>query len=102
MSLDQPAAKEFMKKFPPPPGEKKENLTHLTKSVMKYEIGGTLNASVNYMRKDMSRTSHVATLEEIRYWTDETPYPWISWLITLVGFIELLGDFFIEKKLKTS
>lgn len=101
MPIEQPEAKVFMKKFPPPSGEKEENLTHLTKSVMKYEVGGILNASVNYMRKDTSRTSHVATLEEIRSWTNETPYPWISWWITLVGFIELVGNFFIEKKIKT-
>lgn len=102
MSLEQPAAKEFMKKFPPPSGEKEKNLTHLTKSVMKYEIGGISSASVNYMRKDTYRTSHVATLEEIRNWANETPYPWISWWITLVGFVALIGDFIIEKKIKIS
>ena len=95
-------AKEFMKKFPPPSGETEKNLTHLTKSVMQYEIGGILNASVNYMRKDTSRTSHIATLEEIRKWANETPYPWISWWITLFGFIGLIGNFIIEKKLEDS
>jgi len=102
MSIELPAAKKFMKNFPPPENEKKENLTHLTKSVMQYEIGGILNASVNYMRKDTSRTSHIATLEEIRKWANETPYPWISWWITLFGFIGLIGNFIIEKKLEDS
>jgi len=102
MSVELPAAKKFMKKFPPPENEKRENITHITKSITKYEIGGILNASVNYMRKDTSRSSHVATLEEIRKWANETPYPWISWWITLFGFIGLLGNYFIEKKFEDS
>jgi len=102
MSIELPEAKKFMKKFPPPKNEKKDNLTHLTKSIMKYEIGGILNASVNYMRKDTTRTSYVATLDEIRKWANETPYPWISWWIALFGFIELIGNIILEKKLKVS
>lgn len=97
MSLELPAAKEFMKKFPPPQDEDVENLTHLAKSVMKYEIGGILNASVNYMRKDLTRTGHVATLPEIHNWAAETPYSWISWWVTLVGFIGLIETWYIEK-----
>jgi len=94
MSIELPAAKEFMKKFSPPQGEDINNLTHLTKSVMNYEIGGILNASVNYMRKDNSRTSHVATLVEIRAWANKSPYPWIAWWLTLIGLIALLGNWY--------
>ena len=102
MSLEEPAAKEFMRYFPPPVDEESDNLTHLTKNVMRFENGGILNASINYMRRDHTRTSHVATLEEIRTWTSKTPYPWIAWWVTLLGFIELVGNYFIEKKFKTA
>ncbi|MBU1184228.1 MAG: hypothetical protein KJ663_03530 [Proteobacteria bacterium] len=98
MPLESPAAREFIKKFPPPNTESVEDLTHLTKSVMQYETGGLISANVNYMRKDLSRTGHVATLEEIRRWTSETPYPWISWWITILGFLALLVTFYLERR----
>ena len=98
MPLEAPAAKEFMKRFPPPNNESSKYLTHLTKSIMQYQTGGIIAANVNYMRKDLSRTSHVATLEEIRRWASETPYPWISWWITTLGFLALLASFYLERR----
>lgn len=100
LSINTPAAKEFIKQFPPPPNERIENLTYLTKNVIQQEHGGIYNASINYMRKDLSRTNFVATLDDIHKWASETPYPWIAWLLTLIGFIVLAGDWLIEKKLK--
>lgn len=100
LALENPAAKEFMNRFPPPKHEDMKNLTHLTKQVVRLEKGGVYNASVNYMRKDFSRTNYVATLDEIRDWASESPYPLISWWITLIGFGELVGNWFIDKKLK--
>lgn len=101
MSLNTPSAKEFIKKFPPPQGENIDNLTHLTKNIIQQENGGIYNASINYMRKDHTRTKFIATLDDIQKWTSETPYPWFAWWITLVGFIELIGNWNIEKRLKT-
>ncbi len=100
MPINLPAAKEFIKRFPPQ-DEKFNNLTHLTKNVIRYELDGIVDASVNYMRRDLSRTKNVATLDEIRRWTLETPYPWIAWGLTLVGFIELLGNWYIDRKLES-
>jgi len=98
LSLESPAAKEFMRKFPPPNNESVKDCTHLTKSVMQYETGGIISANVNYMRRDLSRTSHVATLEDIRRWAAETPYPWISWWITIFGLFELAATFYLERR----
>ena len=99
MPLEDPAAIEFLEMFPPPKGEHLKNLTHLTKDRMGYKSGGIINVSVNYMRKDNSRTAHVANLADIREWSSKTLYPWIAWWLTLVGFIELIGSKFMEKKL---
>jgi hypothetical protein len=102
ISVGTPAAKEFIKQFPPPPGEQIDNLTQLTKNIIRQEHGGIYNASINYMRKDQTRTSFVATLDDVRKWASKTPYPWIAWWLTLIGFIELAGNWFIERKLKGS
>lgn len=101
IALESPAATEFMKRFPPPNNESAKNFTHLTKSVMRYETGGIIIVNVNYIRKDLSRTSHVATIEEIRRWASETPYPWISWWITIIGFLVLLASFYLERRQAT-
>ena len=101
LSLEHPAAKKFIKKFPPASEEKIANLTHLTKNVIRQENGGIYNASINYMRTDHTRTNFVATLDDVRKWASETPYQWIAWWVTLVGFIELVGNWIIDKKLKT-
>ncbi|HAB54655.1 MAG TPA: hypothetical protein DCE80_21160 [Ignavibacteriales bacterium] len=52
------------------------------------------------MRKDETRTKFVATLDDVRKWASETPYQWISLWVTLIGFIELVGNWIIDKKLK--
>ena len=51
-----------------------------------------LDASFNYMRRDQSRTEYVATLEDVREWAAESFYPWLSWVLTFVGFIAVLGS----------
>lgn len=101
ISIELPAAKEFIKAFPPPEGEQLNNLTHLTKDKLNFESGGTINISINYMRKDFSRTTHVATLSDIRTWTSETSYPWISWWLTLIGFLTFFISWCIKKILKS-
>ena len=102
LSLEHPAAKEFIKKYPPAPEENIANLTHLTKNVIRQENGGIYNASINYMRTDQTRTKFVATLDDVRTWASETPYQWIAWWVTLFGFIELVGNWIIDKKTKNS
>jgi hypothetical protein len=79
LSLATPAGKAFVRQFPPPPGEHLDNLTYLTKSVLLQEHGSIYNASVNYMRRDLSRTNFIATLDDVRQWASESPYPWYAW-----------------------
>ena len=50
MSIMEPGAQRFMKDFPPPSGIDK-SVTHLTKQVMKSELGGkVMQVSVNYQK----------------------------------------------------
>jgi len=101
LPLDQTAAKAFMKRFPPPSSEKNGELTHITKQVIRSAGGGLpMMISFNYLRRDGSRTAHVATLYDIREWTVESPYPWIAWTLTLLGFCEVLFTFIIDINVK--
>lgn len=102
LSLATSAGKEFIKQFPPPSGEQIDNLTYLTKNVLQQEHGGIYNASINYMRRDLTRTNFVATLDDVRIWASESPYSWFAWWFALIGFIELAGNWLIERKLQDS
>ena len=49
------------------------------------------------MHRDGTRTSYVATLSEIKDWAVNTNYPFLSWLLSLIGFFEVLGGFLLER-----
>lgn len=86
MPIEHPSARAFMRHFPPLEDARTEEITHVTKNVQRLENGGVLLASINYMHRDHSRTTYVATLPEIREWAAETTYPWLAWSLTLIGF----------------
>lgn len=100
LPIDNPAGVEFMKSFPPPPGTKGNDLTHVTKQVVRSQSGPVLMASINYMHRDGSRTEYIATLSDVRKWSEKTPYPWIAWFLTLFGFCEVLLSTLVERKTK--
>lgn len=96
LPIESSAAQAFIKHFPPPGGEEIESLTHVTKWKTQLEGGPVLDASFNYMRRDQSRTQYVATLSDVRGWASESRYPWLSWLLTAVGFIVVLASEVVE------
>ena len=91
MSIHHPGAKAFMRRFPPSRVGDRASVTHVTKWKTRIEGGPMLDAAFNYMRPDQSRTEYVATLPEVRAWAAESSYSWLSWIFTLVGFVEVLG-----------
>ena len=92
MPISEPSAQAFMKQFPPPQEARVRDITHITKMVVRPSNGPVMQASFNYMHRDQSRTSHVATLADVREWAAESPYPWLAWSLALVGFLEVLGS----------
>lgn len=92
MPIGQSSAQAFMKRFPPPEDARISDITHITKQVERPERGPVLQAAFNYMHSDHSRTAYVATLADVREWAAESPYPWVSWLLTVIGFLEVLGS----------
>ena len=95
MPIDAPAAREFMSKFPPPKDARVNEITHVTKQTIKSAGGPPMSASINYMHRDGTRTIYVATLEQVREWASESSYPWVAWVVTVIGFIPtLLATFF--------
>ena len=101
MPAQEAAARAFMRRFPPPEHSRPEEITHITKHVVRPQNGGVLQASVNYMHKDHSRTTYVATLPEIREWAAETSYGWLAWALTLLGFLEVLASAVLEWREKS-
>jgi hypothetical protein len=100
LSIRNPGSKKFMKRFPPPENSRPNEITHLVKSATIYQLGGMQNASINYMHSDGSRTAHVATLNDVKAWAKKTNYELLSWLLSLLGFLEMMGAFIIERILK--
>lgn len=96
LPIDTPAAQAFVHRFPPPDNVDSRTITHVTKWRMRLEGGQALDAAFNYGQHDKSRTEYVATLEDVREWAAKSPYPWLSWVLALVGFIEVLGSEAIE------
>jgi hypothetical protein len=97
LALSEPAAQKFMRDFPPPADSRPAQITHVTKNVLRFEKGPVQSASLNYMHADGSRTGFVATLEDVRAWAEQTPYPWIVWILSFVGFLEVFLGFLIER-----
>ena len=102
LPISDPGAQAFKDRFPPPPDARVSEITHVTKHVFRLPHGpqqtpGTvMEASFNYMHRDGSRTSYVATLPEVREWASESSYPWLSWVLALVGFTEVLSSTIID------
>ena len=97
LPTSHPSARAFMNDFPPPSDTKIEEITLLTKTVIQLASGGQpMNVSINYLRRDHSRTSNVATLADLEKWASNTVYPWIALTLSFVGFIEILAGSIIE------
>ena len=90
LKIDAPAAKAFMKDFPPPDPKRCSEITHITKWTQVLENGLPFQAQINYMYSDNSRTPYVATLDDVRAWASSTTYPQIAWLLSLIGFLVVL------------
>ncbi len=96
LQISHPGAKKFMHEFPPPLNAKRTEITHLTKHITKLENGLVQYAQINYMLSDLSRTSYVATLNDVRNWAAETSYNLWAWILSLIGFIEMASIFIIQ------
>ena len=93
LPIDESAARAFMARFPPPSGARPLEITHLVKQVIRTQGGPVMNASINYMHADESRTTAVATLAEVRKWAGEDRW-WLRfawWILGFLGFVEVLA-----------
>ena len=75
MPVDAPTARKFMSKFPPPKDARVNEITHVTKQTINSVGGPPMSASINYMHRDGTRTTYIATLEQVRDWANESSYP---------------------------
>lgn len=91
LPADSPPARVFMARFPPSLADRRL-VTHVTIWRTSFKEGPMIDASFTYIRRDQSRTEYVATLPQVREWAAESPYGWLPWTLTVLGFIALLGD----------
>jgi len=95
LPLAEPGAVAFTERFPPPAETDERThgrLTHLTKTMMKSTGGGRpVGGFVTYMHADTTRTGSAATLDDVRRWAEETPYPWLSLALTALGATLTIG-----------
>jgi len=96
MSINELPAKSFMKQFPPPSSSQLKEITHITKSVIRLQNGLVYNAQINYMLRDNSHTTYVATLDDVQKWANESEYPWMAFYMTLIGFIITLSSSLLD------
>lgn len=83
--FEERIVRKFVKKFPPP-----ENASKSIYSFSKVKIlspgGGVLSAAISYVREDSTIVKDAATLDEIRKWSEETPYGWLAFTASIFGF----------------
>lgn len=98
LSVTEPAAKVFMKDYPPPKSNNAQEITHVTKNTITV-VGSkeVLNAGINYMYANGERTAVVASLDKVREWESKTIYPVVAWVLSLIGLIEMTASFVIER-----
>ena len=96
LPISDPGAQAFVARFPPPEGTWVSEITQVAKESYKLPNGPALEVLFSYMRIGGSKTSYVATLPEVREWASESWYPWLSWVLSCVGFTALLGSTIIQ------
>ena len=89
--VTHPAAKDFMKQFPPPEVSRQGEITHITKVRIDTTGGPAMAGSINYMYRDGARTNHVATFEDVRDWASKSSYRWIAWWLAFFGAVGTIG-----------
>ncbi len=91
LPADTEPGRAFMTRFPPALVDR-GYVTHVTRWKTSFADGPVVEALFNYQRRNGSATDYVATLPQVREWAAESPFAWLPWLLTVVGFIPLLGD----------
>ena len=82
-----PAFSDFIKKYPPPKGWKETDITGLAPSTS-IKSGGVVTPTGPLIYVGIGKqTRQVATFDDIVEWSQESSYPWISWIVTAVGWL---------------
>jgi hypothetical protein len=84
--FEERIVRKFVKKFPLPENEFATTYS-LSKMQLRSPGGSVLSAAIRYVRKDSSIAKDAATLDDIRKWSEETPYGWLAFTTSIVGFI---------------
>ena len=85
--VSHPAVREFIEKFPPPPGFERAQFEYITKLVLQTSSGFPISGSLQYMDTLGKRTPDIASFEDFLLWSKENKFKWLAWIITLTGFI---------------
>ncbi len=98
MSIKEPAGQAFMERFPPPEAERSIPIIGINMKTLSAGSGPHMQASIRYRCSDGSYTSFVATLPDVREWAAESPYHWLAWVLSAIGFLAVLGSYLIQRR----
>jgi hypothetical protein len=102
VASSSPGFSDFIKKFPPPKGWKESDITGLAPSTL-IQSGGVVTPIGPLIYVGVGKqTRRVANFDDLVEWSQESSYPWISWIVTAVGWficgIGLVLESFGKKK----
>jgi hypothetical protein len=81
-----PGFELFLRDFPPPSGVASVDVTHIGDKALRWDTSPAESLAVVYVANGI-RSSPVARLDQVRDWANATIYGWLSWLITVVGWL---------------
>jgi len=76
--FEERIVRKFVKKFPLPENTSESSTYSFSKMKVLSPGGGVLSAAISYVREDSTIVKDAATLDDIRKWSEETPYGWIA------------------------
>ena len=89
---------EFLTKFPPPDGWTRSEITGISPLSM-ISSGGVVTPTgpLIYVGHG-KRTTEITTVQAAVEWSQESSYPWASWVITTVGWVVCACGIFLEQR----
>ena len=83
---DSPGFDSFVARFPPPSNIRAEEVDFILMSRVQWADGFPAYISVSYEARG-TPTKRVASFDDVRRWSEETPYSWIGLTIAFTGWL---------------
>jgi hypothetical protein len=82
---ETPGFERFLVDFPPPYGLDPAKVTHIGDNALRWDTSPAESLGVVYVVNE-KRTSVVARLDQVRDWSRDNVYSWLSWIVAALGW----------------